>query len=1621
MQRKLLQEAETYNKRNHRRKIWHRIVRAMGCVVVFCTTYALILPAITMEKANLCGMEEHTHGQGCYAQVKEQTTEVLTCPFETHVHNSECGENCGRADFAVHVHGDLCLDENGSLICILPEVEAHAHTDACWTIKETVQETEPAEMPEVTEATEAAEVTDPTEAAEETQPAELVKTLTCKEPEIILHTHNEECYETLSNEEDGEYQVLKCAMLEVVEHIHTEACMGKQTIPVDTETMTCGLEESEDHAHGDLCYGTWELICGMEAHTHSLACGSDSTADTETAEIWEATLPELSGYWAQDMVAIARSQLGYSESTENYNVLDDGETMRGYTRYGAWYGEPYSDWNAMFASFCLHYAGVDFLPGASDCAAWVETLSSEDWDMFYPAADSDPLPGDLVFFDDDGDGRADRTGVVAEVTAETDTDEAKLTAIEGDCDDTVQSMRYEQTNPTILGYVMLPTQKEEEPETFALTAQTESGIIVTISGDPESLPYPVEEITVTATDIFSEEASTIRDEALEAEGVEAAQNYLLDVTLWHGEEMIEPTGSVTVAFSGMPELEGNSTKVYHIDEETSTATDMDAVLDSDGQVVLDTDHFSTYSISLYSTSWNEINADDSSKYLGTVTSGGYYYLNSNVSWNSQINITKDTTIDLNGKKINFGNDNSTFGHFSVSNGATLTIVDDSLTVKPQKQSEIPIPYGEFTGSNYGKLATMAGTTLTYYVTESAKNTDGISTTETIVEYEADLSSLGAIVGSGGDYAIYCNNGNLNICGGRITNNGGKHAICVQTNDQAANKGQQTVNIEGGFICGTTGGNLGGGVFFGGGTLNISGGVIAANKANSGGGVYFEHGYLNVSSNAVITGNLAYYVGGGIYAYNAYPFNMTGGYITNNKVQYGDENQNINGGGGVYFRYNRFNMQSGYITGNYAERAGGGIFVGRNWGDEKPAATFEMTGGTVASNYAATGEGGGIRITGYSTGGISGSADSPLYITNNATATIFDWGGGGIFVQEYATLNIQNAIITDNNAGGYGGGVGACPTGNTLLLHTEGAAIYNNEASGSSASGGGDNKTYDFNLAKPYFDSISGYDKYKDYFCVRNDENANSAISLVTGEMIGGGAANWSGSSDKKLITISKTGNATANYLFALNSNPTDSAIDAAKNVAGVIISGNYSAVHGGGIMTNGGLIIGRTDNVVTAAPALEITGTKELLIDNVFQNSGRAFEFQLTDSNGTVVGTATSDDGNGKFTISPNAQYTEADIYTYYLTEVNGGASGVMYDDTKYEIVVTIDKKEVTLVGIKFQSYSVKSVKVNKIVTEEPEEITVPSNHVTLYFRNEDNWSAVALHAWKDSGDESTGVDIDAYDNGWPGGKVTNIVRGNWYMVSLPITSDSAYLNFIFNNNDNGGQTSDLRVEDLIDGDQVWVYKEGDTYKVIKQQPSDWDSVKTVTTSFTDFTSIQNPDESFTLTLNGTAFTNTKTTPQDVYLRLTKTDALNDTVKLPGAQFSLVQQNDETDTLTGTSDGSGQVTFGPLTRGATYILTETKAPDGYMLPADPWTVAVDENGVVTIKNGANETVQTTQDGNITTSITYTATITNQGGYELPNTGGAGTYLYTLGGIVLTAVPLVYGYSQWRRRERRAAR
>jgi LPXTG-motif cell wall-anchored protein len=228
-----------------------------------------------------------------------------------------------------------------------------------------------------------------------------------------------------------------------------------------TDEPTCGLQE---HTHTADCYDAdGNLICGLQEHVHTAACYSDNTADVETAEVWEATLPQKTGVQADDLVAAAESQLGYRESAKNYAVADDG-TIQGYTRYGAWYGNACGAWNAMFVSFCLHYAGIpeSQFPYASGCYAWTAKL--QDAGLWRDGSYS-PKAGDVVFLDENN------VGIV------TASEGGRLTVIAGDYQNSGAVSEFTADASGVTGYGVLTAETAAADTSAASDVATETAAV----------------------------------------------------------------------------------------------------------------------------------------------------------------------------------------------------------------------------------------------------------------------------------------------------------------------------------------------------------------------------------------------------------------------------------------------------------------------------------------------------------------------------------------------------------------------------------------------------------------------------------------------------------------------------------------------------------------------------------------------------------------------------------------------------------------------------------------------------------------------------------------------------------------------------------------------------------------------------------------------------------------------------------------------------------------------------------------------------------------------------------------------------------------------------------------
>lgn len=355
--------------------------------------------ALTTDNEYSCGMEEHVHTDDCY-------TEELVCGYEEG--EPEDPDSAFSVDAEPTTEEPEAEPEEPEPEEIEPEV--HHHTADCY---ETV----------------------------------LVehKELTCGEEE---HTHDETCP---VDPDTGDF------LCGFEEHTHTDDCFTTET--ETEEKLVCGYEEGEVlsdgtaadedgiaaledtntatsvaedssseavsepvlHHHTEACYKK-VLTCTIPEHTHTLECLADYSADVETDDDWQKYSVGLSDNWNEALLAVAKEQLGYKESEKNFQTdeaLGDIIDVHHYTRYGAFYGNPYADWDVAFIAFCQHYAGIpkteipqrlglEALRADMDAMGFAYLTEGED-------AAYEAIPGDVVTYNKNGTADDETIGIVETV------------------------------------------------------------------------------------------------------------------------------------------------------------------------------------------------------------------------------------------------------------------------------------------------------------------------------------------------------------------------------------------------------------------------------------------------------------------------------------------------------------------------------------------------------------------------------------------------------------------------------------------------------------------------------------------------------------------------------------------------------------------------------------------------------------------------------------------------------------------------------------------------------------------------------------------------------------------------------------------------------------------------------------------------------------------------------------------------------------------------------------------------------------------------------------------------------------------------------------------------------
>ena len=486
---------ERFRENRHTLRRYTAFVLALAMITTLFVNWQLHGVGISMTAQYQCGEEEHTHTADCY-------TKVLTCGYE----EGEL-ENADEVATAAAATSQPTIEEEPAPLSLEPQIEfvPHEHTDDCYTE---------------------------------------VQTLTCMEEE---HVHGDDCFDP----EDGS---LIC---DKFEHTHDESCYTTEY------ELTCGLQDGElveqvveptqsaelaamavaepvalapmvdtvepiYHHHTDACYEE-VLTCPLPEHQHTVACLSDTSADLETPEEWQAANAEavISGNWAEDLVSVAKTQLGYEQSEKNFEIDPaDGVTLRYYSRYGQSYGNPYGEWDVMFLSYCLKYAGIpqSAIPQEASVLALRSSMSDMEW-LLDGEDGSTADVGDIVIYnkyvtrtvavDSSADGASDGLDDLFSMDAEgengAEPEESGAAALDtapaAEDAPTTDSVTTPDTTDTAVPSVVSPaaepqttTVTDAQPvETVGIVSEADENTLTVISGDVDG---KVAEVTLSTAEVL---------------------------------------------------------------------------------------------------------------------------------------------------------------------------------------------------------------------------------------------------------------------------------------------------------------------------------------------------------------------------------------------------------------------------------------------------------------------------------------------------------------------------------------------------------------------------------------------------------------------------------------------------------------------------------------------------------------------------------------------------------------------------------------------------------------------------------------------------------------------------------------------------------------------------------------------------------------------------------------------------------------------------------------------------------------------------------------------------------------------------------------------------------------
>ncbi len=362
----------------------------MAVLVVFCTVYALVMPAVALNGKTYCGKTEHAHDKSCYES-------VLTC-------GKEEGEDG-------HVHDDSCYEEQ--LVC---EKEEHTHEDACYVNPDAEEETDAkaeadTESVKATDA-DADETSDSTkEDAASEEDSEKATTEAEAEDEDVS---SEGTTEDAASEEDSEKATTEAAAKgEDASSEEMTEDAEKQTEETDTEKASETTEEDTDTENEQSKVKAAALPDGAnvpEGYTEQYTVRNDESGYAVTVYAPEGTVPQGAELKAE---LLDENDTAYNEAKEALDAQNDAKTEATETDEQTESAEPETA-APDFAALDIHFEDADGKETEPDGNVYVVI----DADRLLPA-DADPASVTVQHHEEKQGG---------EVTVETVADTADATS-----------------------------------------------------------------------------------------------------------------------------------------------------------------------------------------------------------------------------------------------------------------------------------------------------------------------------------------------------------------------------------------------------------------------------------------------------------------------------------------------------------------------------------------------------------------------------------------------------------------------------------------------------------------------------------------------------------------------------------------------------------------------------------------------------------------------------------------------------------------------------------------------------------------------------------------------------------------------------------------------------------------------------------------------------------------------------------------------------------------------------------------------------------------------------------------------------------------------------------------